>query len=152
MKNIKYIAPVVLSLFLFACNKKELDLYPRTSLTQANSYNTETQLTQAVNDVYRQMRVIYNAQGIADLFGELRSDNTYIKIAAGGGTNSIDVSNFTLRTDNVLIANAWASCYNAIFICNNAIEQLEKTTVVFQQPEVKERLKAEATFVRSLIY
>ncbi|MBA4139739.1 MAG: RagB/SusD family nutrient uptake outer membrane protein, partial [Segetibacter sp.] len=42
--------------------------------------------------------------------------------------------------------------YNAIFICNNAIEQLEKTTVVFQQPEVKERLKAEATFVRSLIY
>ncbi len=152
MKNIKVVIQLVLLLFLFACNKKELDLYPRTSLTGANSYKTETQLTQAVNDVYRQMRVMYNAQGIADLFGELRSDNTYIKIAAAGGTNSIDVSNFTLRTDNPLIANAWANCYNAIFICNNAIEQLENTTVVFQQPEVKERLKAEAIFVRSLIY
>ncbi len=152
MKNIKYFSQLITFIFLLACNKKELELYPLTSLTEGNSYNTETQLTQAVNDVYRQMRIIYNAQGIADLFGELRSDNTYIKIAAGGGAISNDIVNFTLRTDNPLIATAWANCYNAIFICNNAIEQLEKTTVVFQQPEVKERLKAEAVFVRSLIY
>ncbi len=152
MKNIKSFTPLVLVLFLFACNKEQLDLYPRTSLTESNSYKTETQLTQAVNDVYRQMRIMYNAQGIADLFGELRSDNTYIKIAAAGGTNSIDVNRFTLRTDNPLIATAWANSYNGIFICNNAIDQLEKTTVVFQQPDVKERLKAEAIFMRSLIY
>jgi starch-binding outer membrane protein, SusD/RagB family len=152
MKNIKYITPVVMLLFLFACKEEQLDLYPKTSLTEGNFYKTETQFIQAVNDVYRQMRVIYNAQGIADLFGELRSDNTFIQIAAGGGTNSIDISEFKLRTDNPLVANAWANCYNAIFICNNAIEQLEKSTVVFQQPELKERLKAEATFVRSLIY
>ncbi|MEJ7769965.1 MAG: RagB/SusD family nutrient uptake outer membrane protein [Chitinophagaceae bacterium] len=152
MKNVKYLFAAVSALFILACNKKELDLFPLTSLTQANSYNTETQLTQAANDVYRQMRIIYNAQGIADLFGELRSDNTYIKIAAAGGATSNDIINFTVRTDNPLVATAWANCYNAIFICNNAIEQLEKTTVVFQQPEVKERLKAEAVFVRSLVY
>lgn len=152
MKNIKYFIQILFAFTVLACNKKELDLYPLTSLTEGNSYNTETQLTQAVNDVYRQMRIIYNAQQIADLFGELRSDNTYIKIAAAGGTNQVDIKNFAIRTDNPLIATAWANCYNAIFICNNAIAQLEKTTVAFQQPEVKERLKAEATFVRSLIY
>ncbi|GEO06456.1 membrane protein [Adhaeribacter aerolatus] len=152
MKSIKYITPIVLLLSLLACKEEQLDLYPKISLTEGNFYKTESQFIQAVNDVYRQMRVIYNAQGIADLFGELRSDNTFIKIAAGGGTNSIDISEFKLRTDNPLVATAWANCYNAIFICNNAIEQLDKTTVVFQQPELKERLKAEAIFVRSLIY
>lgn len=152
MRNIKYFTLLIFASILLGCNKEALDLYPLTSLTEANSYNTETQLTQAVNDVYRQMRIIYNAQGIADLFGELRSDNTYIKIAASGGTTSNDIINFTIRTDNPLIATAWANCYSAIFICNNAIEQLEKSTVVFQQPDVKERLKAEAVFVRSLIY
>ncbi len=64
MKIINVIIQSVFLMFLFACNKNELDLYPRTSLTGANSYKTETQLTQAVNDVYRLMRVIYNAQGI----------------------------------------------------------------------------------------
>ncbi len=152
IKSIKNISLSVILFFIMSCKKEQLDLYPKTSLTEGNSYTTETQLTQAVNDVYRQMRVIYNAQGIADLFGELRSDNTYIKIAAGGGTNAIDISNFIIRTDNPLIATAWANCYNAIFICNNAVEHLEKTAVVFQQPDVKERLKAEAIFVRSLIY
>ena len=112
MKNIKFITPLVLLLSLLSCKEEQLDLYPKTSLTEGNFYKTETQLIQAVNDAYRQMRVIYNAQGLADLFGELRSDNTYIKIAAGGGTHSVDISEFRIRTDNPLIATAWANCYN----------------------------------------
>ena len=152
MKNIKQITIALLLLLPFACSKDQLDLYPKTSLTEGNFYKTETQLIQTVNDVYRQMRIIYDAQGIADLYGELRSDNVYIKISAGGGTNSVDINGFAIRTDNPLIEAAWETCYKSIYICNNAIEQLDKTTVVFQQPDLKERLKAEAVFVRSLIY
>jgi starch-binding outer membrane protein, SusD/RagB family len=152
MKNIVYITQAVLLLLLSGCKKEELALYPKTSLTEGNFYENETQLIQAVNGVYRQLGLIYNAQGVADLFGELRSDNTFIKIAAGGGTHSVDINQFSIRTDNPLVATAWADCYNAIFICNNAIGQLDKTTVAFQQPQLKERLRAEATFVRSLIY
>ncbi|MHB1178223.1 MAG: RagB/SusD family nutrient uptake outer membrane protein, partial [Daejeonella sp.] len=152
MKNIKQIAIALLLLLSVACSKDQLDLYPKTSLTEGNFYKTETQLIQTVNDVYRQMRITYDAQGIADLYGELRSDNVYIKISAGGGTNSVDINGFAIRTDNPLIEDAWENCYKSIYICNNAIEHLDKTTVVFQQPALKERLKAEAVFVRSLIY
>jgi starch-binding outer membrane protein, SusD/RagB family len=152
MKNILFFTQAVLLLLLSGCQQEELELYPKTSLTEGNYYQTETQLVQAVNGVYRQLGVIYNAQGVADLFGELRSDNTYIKTASGGGTQSIDINQFAIRTDNALIATAWADCYNAIFICNNAIGQLDKSTVAFQQPQLKERLRAEATFVRSLVY
>lgn len=152
MKSILFSIPAVLLLLLSGCQKEELELYPKTSLTEGNFYKNETQLIQAVNGVYRQLGLIYNAQGIVDLFGELRSDNTYIKTASGGGTQSIDINQFSIRTDNPLVATAWADCYNAIFICNNVLEQLDKTTVTFQQPQLKERLRAEAIFVRSLIY
>ncbi|MEQ9443230.1 MAG: RagB/SusD family nutrient uptake outer membrane protein [Cyclobacteriaceae bacterium] len=152
MKNIKQLLSYTLLLGLFACSDEELDLYPKTEITEGNFYQTEDQLILAVNDVYRQMGNIYDAGGIADLYGELRSDNTYIEFTGGSTTFAEEISGFWIATNNGKIATAWETCYNAVFICNNAIARLEATEVEFSDPALKERLKAEATFVRSLIF
>ena len=135
----------------FSCSEEELDLYPKTRITEGNFYQNEEQLVLAVNDIYRQLGRIYNAQGIADLYGELRSDNTYIEFTGGATNFPEEISDFYIQTNNGLIQNAWETCYNAIFICNNAIYQLENAEVAFNDPNLPERLKAEAILVRSLI-
>lgn len=152
MKNIKQILTYILLLSAFSCSEDELNLYPKTEITEGNFYQTEGQLILAVNDAYRQMARIYEAGGIADRYGELRSDNTYIEFTGGSTTFAEDISEFRITTNNGFIEEVWETCYNAIFICNNAIDRLENTEVQFSDPNLKERLKAEATFVRSLIF
>ena len=143
---------ISLAFFLFSCSEEELDLYPKTEITEGSFYKSEDQLVQAVNDIYRQLNRIYNAGGLPDLYGELRGDNTYIEFTGGSTTFAEEITDFWIASNNGRIENAWETCYNGIYICNNAIEKLEKTNVEFKDPALKERLKAEATMIRSLIY
>lgn len=152
MKNNSIYILIVVILGAFSCNEGELDLYPKTQITEGNFYENEEQLILSVNDIYRQLARIYNAQGIADLYGELRSDNTYIEFTGGSTTFSEEIADYYIRTNNGLIENAWETSYNAIFICNNALFHLENSEVQFTDPTLRERLKAEATLVRSLIF
>lgn len=153
MKHFKqYIIWITLAVSGFSCSETELDQYPETKLTEGNFYTTEAQIIQAVNDVYRQLNRTYAASGLVDLYGELYSDNAYIEFSGGATTFEDDIKAFRIQPNNGLIQTAWNNAYNSIYICNNAIEQLEKTTVQFSNPALKERLKAEAVFVRSLIF
>lgn len=142
----------IISASLLSCNKSELDLYPETKLTEGLFYTTETQLTQAANDSYRQLERIYDAGGIADIYGELGSDNVYIKAVSGANSWPEDINLHHIRPDNGKLESAWNTAYNGIFIINNAITQLENTTIEFSTPGVKERLIAEAKTIRALIY
>ncbi|KQS26637.1 RagB/SusD family nutrient uptake outer membrane protein [Dyadobacter sp. Leaf189] len=135
-----------------SCSESELDQYPETRLSEGSFYTTEAQIVQAVNDVYRQLNRTYAASGLVDLYGELYSDNTYIEFSGGATTFEDDIKAFRIQPNNGLIQTAWNNSYNSIYICNNAIGQLEKTTVQFTNPALNDRLKAEATFIRALIY
>jgi starch-binding outer membrane protein, SusD/RagB family len=153
MKTIfQYIGTAFIFALLAGCSADQLNLYPETRLTQGNFYKTESQLVQAVDDVYRQMNRVYDARGIVDLYSELYSDNAYIEFTGGSTTFEEDIMSFRIQTNNGRIRTAWETCYNALYVCNNAIEQLQITDVKFSQPDLKNRLIAEATFVRSLIY
>lgn len=147
-----YIGSFLFFALLGGCSEDQLHLYPETRLTQGNFYKTESQLVQAVDDVYRQMNRVYDARGVVDLYSELYSDNAYIEFTGGSTTFEEDIMSFRIQTNNGRIQTAWETCYNAIYICNTVIEQLQKTEVKFTQPDLKNRLIAEATFVRSLIY
>ncbi|MEX0882956.1 MAG: RagB/SusD family nutrient uptake outer membrane protein, partial [Cyclobacteriaceae bacterium] len=137
MKHIKKYFLFVLIMGSFSCSEDLLDLYPKTQITEGNFYQDEEQLILAVDDIYRQLGRIYNAQGIADLYGELRSDNTYIEFTGGATTFSEEISDYYIRTNNGLLENAWETSYNAIFICNNAIYQLENSEVQFTDPNLR---------------
>ena len=153
MKNyIIYSFGLLLALFLGSCNESELNQFPETKLTEGSYYTNEAQIQQAVDDVYRQLNVIYAPNGVVDLYAEAYSDNTYIEFTGGSTTFSDDVMNFRIQTNNGLIRTAWQNCYSAIYICNNAIDALENTSIKFSDSGLQNRLKAEATFVRSLIF
>ncbi len=152
MKTIHKIFAFVLLLSIYACSEENLDLYPKTAITEGNFYQTEDQFILAVNDVYRQMVRTYTAGGIADIYGELRSDNTYIEFIGGANNSAERISGFNLATNDDDTENAWENAYNSIFICNDVLNRLENTSVEFSSESLKNRLKAEATFVRALIY
>src|SRR5690606_4640561 len=59
--------------------------------------------------------------------------------------------NYAIRASNSRLLAGWNNTYNAIYICNNVIDQLENTTVDMDL-SLKERWIAEATVVRSLAY
>jgi len=151
-KYSQFIAIALLAIANLSCDDSQLNQFPETQLTEGNFYTTEGQVIQAVNDIYRQLNKVYRGGGIVDLYSELYSDNTYIEFTGGSTTFEEDIKNFRIQPNNGIILTTWNNCYNAIYICNNAIEQLEKTRIEFSSPAVKERLKAEALFIRSLIY
>ena len=142
----------ILLLSIYSCSEEELNLYPKTAITEGNFYNTEDQFILAVNDVYRQMERTYSAGGIADIYGELSSDNTYIEFIGGSSNSAERITSFNIPTNDNDTENAWQDSYNSIFIINDVLSRLENTSVEFSSPDLKERLKAEAVFVRALIY
>ena len=147
MKSIKYIFIGLIFLMSSCDSDQYLDLAPENRLTEGSYYTTEDQLIMATNDVYRQLGLLYDAQTIVDQYGELQSDNAYVYMASGGSGAFNFIPTFELRPD----LTGWDSYYNSIFICNNIIEILENTTVTMDA-NLKSRLIAEATMVRSLIY
>lgn len=152
MKSIKYILIIAFLLELGACNEdKYLNLYPLTQISEGNFYNNQLELQQAVDDVYRQLGLLADAQNVADLYGELFSDNTYIAFQLGGTPVDDPISRHEIRSSNARILDAWENSYNSIYICNNVLFQIEKTDAQVEE-SLKSRWMAEATFVRSFAY
>src|SRR5690554_6310256 len=151
MKKSTNYLPALLLFVLFGCIEDELDRYPLTKKTEGTYYRDESQLNQALNDVYRQLGRHYDAQGLPDLFGELYSDNTDILHIADADVAILEIDDHRIPANNVRIQNAWDEAYNGIYICNNILHHLENTTVEIESSRL-EAMKGQAVFVRSLIY
>lgn len=152
MKSLKYFLIITFLFMLGACDEeKYLDLYPLTQISEGNFYNNQVELQQAVDDVYRQLGRLADAQSVADLYGELFSDNTYIAFQLGGTPVDDPISRHEITPSNGRILDAWDDSYNSIYICNNVIFQIENSEVQVDE-NLKNRWIAEATLVRSFAY
>lgn len=152
MKTYLFTFLLIFTIFIGGCDSdKYLDLYPLTSITEGKFYNSELELKQGLNDVYRQLCRIYDAHGIVDLYGEQTSDNTYIFLKGGGDNFTEQINEFRILSDNERIRTAWRNCYNAIHICNTIIYHLDNTSLNIDS-NLKNSMKAESVLVRSLIY
>jgi len=135
-----------------ACYDKDtLDQYPLTQISEGTFYNNQLELQQAVDAVYREFSFLADARSVADLYGELFSDNTHIAFQLGGDPVDDPISRHEIRSSNSRIATAWDNSYSSIFICNNIIYQLGITEVAVDE-SLKSRWIAEATFVRAFAY
>jgi starch-binding outer membrane protein, SusD/RagB family len=152
MKSLKYSFILILLLLIGSCDEdKYLDIYPLTSITEGNFYQSEVELQQALNDLYRQMGRVYSASNVVDFYGEMYSDNTNMIFIAGTGFDFEHINNHSILSDNARILTAWNICYNAIFICNKFIYELEKSTLPIAEA-TRNRMLGEALLIRSLIY
>lgn len=119
-----------LAIFFAGCNK--LDRFPETEFSDADFWNTETDLINASNRLYQQLDAFW-------------IDNRADDAVNQSGPNSI--SNGTRMIPGV--SGDWSDRYDEIFTANNILEKGGRANVT---EAIRNRYFAEARFFRAYAY
>lgn len=141
----------VLSLFLVGCEDfVEVD-EPSGQIYSDSVFEDEESATAAVTSLYGKLRdnvlITGHPYGLTVLMGFYADELDYY------GPPGFPVDRFyrhQIIASNDLVKNLWDSSYHLIYMCNSALEGIENSQILTQ--EVKEHLKGEALFVRSLTH
>jgi len=128
-----------------------LELYPEDSLTEGNFYEDQAQMQAAVDDLYRQMGRLFDAYSVADLYGNLFSDDGAVTAQLAGTPVDQPIDRHEIRAHNGRILTAWEDTYNVIFNSNNIIKEIEDTEFEIDEG-LKSKWLSQALVVRSLAY
>ncbi|RRB03698.1 RagB/SusD family nutrient uptake outer membrane protein [Larkinella rosea] len=141
---------VLLIAVSFSCKEEFIDLQPISDMNAGVFYKTEQDMNQAVMSPYSSLRNVYNQLFI--YMGEVRSDNTTFSWVPGDSKNMTSIDNFgdVMLSDNTFVLNFWNNVYNTILRCNIVLDKID--AVPFKDPKLKEQYKAEAKFIRALMY
>ena len=150
MKLYKNIIGAFSLLALTSC--ADLDQSPLSSISTDTFYNSEAELTVAVNGIYEVFTEddfygIFNNQSI--YLNDLQTD--YVK--SGANTNSAhirEISNFAIQPTNIFVVDAWNEHYKGINLANQLIDKVEANNNFTE--EVKARYANEAKFLRAVYY
>lgn len=126
---------LVLSLFLFSCQK--LDLNP-LSQGSSETWNSDAdELIMSLNDLYRE------ALWIKDV-----DDWTDDWIYRDGLT---DITNATINGQSAFVTSGWQNTYKAIARANTVLEGMDRAADILPESQIN-GYKAEARFVRAAMY
>lgn len=151
MKNINIIASLILIVSLFSCGEDFLSPDPISAVGAAGYYQTEGQLETGVINMYDGLQGV-NTTGNNSNRGvqlefyltEMRSDNTKTKSSEG---EAAQFENYTIESNNGIIADYYRSMYDAIFRANTVLENLGVASA-----GVAGQFEGEAKFVRAYAY
>ena len=132
MKIFNRIAILIITVSLFMIGCKKLDRFPETEFSDADFWNTETDLMNAANRMYQQL----DANWI---------DNRGDDAVNQGGPNSISNGNITVPNTS----GDWSDRYDEIFTANNILEKAGRAKV---SEAVLNRYLGEARFFRAYAY
>ncbi|HEY6505081.1 MAG TPA: RagB/SusD family nutrient uptake outer membrane protein [Chitinophagaceae bacterium] len=132
MKKIKHIHIFILFAALLACGCSKIDRYPETDFSDADFWNTETDLINAANRLYQ------------ELDGDW-IDNRADDAVNQGGPNEISTGNRSVPNTSA----DWNDRYDEIFTANNIVEKAPRAKV---SDAVKNRYIGEARFFRAYAY
>lgn len=136
---------------LSSCGKEFTDLNPISQRNVNAFYKTSDDMVIAVNAAYKalQMNGAYNQSYW--ILNEMRSDNTdggADNTGLGADLNAIDNFNENAATAE-LITSSYLDTYVGISRCNIVLSRIEEVPM---DPALKNRVKGEALFLRSLFY
>lgn len=148
MKKILIILLVTFT--LVSCNKDFIELQPISDMNAGNFYRTEIDMNQAVMSPYASLRSLYNQPFI--YIGEIRSDNTTFSWVPGNSKDMTSIDNFkdVLLSENTNVLSVWNNSYSTILRCNIVLDKIN--AVPFTDKKLQNQYKAEAKFLRALIY
>lgn len=146
-KNRLYIIGLLLSSLTFnACHDELLNPVPESTLTTANAFETAADLDLAVLGVYQS----YQGRISTDYeLMETPSDNMYGSYFATA-PGMAEIALLDVSSDNPRLNAFWKSSYNGIFRANSLLANIENPTDYAEGQ--KEKLMAEAKFMRALFY
>jgi hypothetical protein len=148
---IKRLSLLVFSLLLAglsAC-EEELNQVPRSDVSAASFFRNAADFEQAVNGVYNSLR------GFPDrefYLSEVRSDNIY-GVGEAGVRDWEPINNFaTTLATNPLVKEAWDANFLGVFRANTVLDQLQARPEAVPDEPLRNRLEAEARFLRAYFY
>lgn len=150
MKHTTYYYIILSCLFLSSCSKDFTNLSPESQRNTGAFYNNANDFVAAVNASYRSLLDpgTYN-QSYWVMF-EMRADNTdQGSDATGLGAEIAQIENFTEIPTNSVIEAAYLDSYKGIARANIVLDRIDQVTF---DEKLKNRLKGEALFLRSLYY
>src|SRR5665647_2068353 len=134
---------------LFNSCSDELNQLPISSATTVTFYKSSNDFTQGVNAIYADLRAYPDRQ--LNL-SETRSDNLYA-VSDGGVRDWEGINSFHKTiSSNVYISEAWLTNYNGIYRANVVLDQLAKNGAVITDVTLRNRLEAEAKYLRAYFY
>jgi starch-binding outer membrane protein, SusD/RagB family len=150
MKNIsKYITLFILSLAISSCDDF-LDRKP-VELSVDNFYKTEEDAMAALVSVYDVLQW-HTVQGYhpTDMLADIASDDAF----AGGASSSdapniIQIDRHQVLVNNAEVQGLWRKYYIGIFRANILLEKIDGVTA---SAAVRQRIAAEAKFLRAYFY
>ncbi|MCF8379794.1 MAG: RagB/SusD family nutrient uptake outer membrane protein [Bacteroidales bacterium] len=163
MKKIILFLVVSIGLVIFPnCSKDLLDENPETFLTADQLYNTQSGFESGLNGLYALMRQEREGHGYTSSFGEtglralinMGGTDVYNNGAGAGGEFSAiykDWSKANVPTDKSL-EKAFEWLYETVLSSNLLIARAENPNIVWADEASKERIIAEARFVRAWAY
>jgi len=148
MKNIKYTFVILIVLLSTACNEDFLDRTPLGSLTAGNYPNTESEAISATNGIYNTIRIWgINTGGFPLL--DMMSDDSRKGSNPGDGSQILLFDQFTFTPSDGNIESWYRTLYLGI---RRAHLVLEKVPGIDMDEDLKNRLLAEARFLRGYFY
>ncbi|MDH3708959.1 MAG: RagB/SusD family nutrient uptake outer membrane protein [Cyclobacteriaceae bacterium] len=148
--NYKVLNIVLLTGFLLSCSEDFTDLAPVSQRNVANFYQTGSDLEVAVNAAYSALQQDGTYNEAYWIMQEMRSDNT----DQGPGTTGLAreravIEDFEEISTSEIITNAYVDSYLGIARCNTVLDRADP---IDMDATLKERIKGEARFIRSLLY
>ncbi len=147
----KLIITLFIPLLFISCGDDFTNLGPLTQRNVNNFYNNQTDFELAIRGSLDglQSNALFGVNFV--LFMEMRADNG----ANGGGESGLAASLQQLDTFSDLpsggeIASTYDAVYNVIASTNNILARIDG--VEFDNAAVKDQIKGEALFIRSLLY
>ena len=151
MKNINIKLFFLVALFaLGSCKKDFLEQSNPDAVAISKSFKTENDVLLAVNGCYSLLRSGNTIGEGSDLWTDQRSDDTGTNDNQSNAGEPFGFNNFSLIPTNSYLYTHWSAMYSVISNCNIVLSNIDK--VSFAKPETKQQYKAEAEFIRALIY
>lgn len=146
----RYIIIIILFFNSLSCTNDFINLQPISVMNAGIFYKTQQDMNQAVMSPYKSLQSLYNQ--VYTYMGEIRSDNTTFSWVPGNSKDMTSIDNFgdPLLSDNSFVTTVWNNSYNTILRCNIVLDKIDG--VQFSDPKLKEQYKAEARFIRALVY
>lgn len=136
---------------LTGCKDNFLEIYPKATLSEGSFYKTDVEFILLANGCYVPMRDYEKNQHW--ILAELISDNASFQnnIRTGEASRGV-IDQFVLASDNTVYAGFWNQSYNGITRCNKLLSEIDRPATVWSKLSLKDRCKAEATFLRAMYY
>jgi len=149
MKNYKTRFILLISAcFLVSCSNDFIDLKSISETSSENFYETSSDFDNAVVSCYDALQSD-DLYGLAfDRLIAIRADDA-VDDNSSSSTRAADIDKFEENATNGFVNNAWKGSYIGISRCNLVMNRIEAADI---DDSLKNQLKAEAQFVRALIY